>query len=130
MSRSRASAKKAGSSFERAVADFLKELLSEHIDRRVKTGTKDRGDIGGVRTYLGARVVVEVKNVVKTALSSWLGQALVEAENDRTFYGVVVHKRMGVSAVESSYVTMDLQTFAALLDGGRDLYDDEDVLSD
>ena len=57
MPRNRASAKKAGTSFERLVADYLKQRLNDdRIDRRVKTGNKDRGDIGGGRTIRGARV--------------------------------------------------------------------------
>ena len=63
MSRTRASAKSAGASFERLVADYLAhELEDDHIDRRVKMGANDRGDIASLRTIRGARVVVEVKN--------------------------------------------------------------------
>ncbi|QWT25494.1 hypothetical protein KPL76_06305 [Subtercola sp. PAMC28395] len=44
MTRSRASAKAAGSSFERSIADYLKVCLADdRIDRRVKRGNKDTG---------------------------------------------------------------------------------------
>ena len=38
MSRTRQSAKKAGSSFERLVADYLRDHVDDRIDRRPKTG--------------------------------------------------------------------------------------------
>ncbi|WP_437582698.1 hypothetical protein ACSAGD_10560 [Paramicrobacterium sp. CJ85] len=105
------------------VADYLKAALEDdHIDRRVKHGRNDRGDISGVRTVRGARVVIEAKNVVKMALSQWIGEAETEAGNDDTPYGVVVHKRHGKGRPEEQYVTMTLATFAALLQGGPDDY--------
>ena len=46
MTRSRATAKQAGSLFERSIADYLAVALNDdRIDRRVKTGAKDKGDI-------------------------------------------------------------------------------------
>ena len=81
--RSRASAKKAGATFEREVADFLAAMLNDdRIDRRVKTGRNDRGDIGGVRTVRGARITIEAKNVVRIDLAGWMGEAELEAGND------------------------------------------------
>ena len=62
MGRSRRSAKQAGASFERLMADYFAWALSDdRIDRRVKTGAKDRGDIAGVRLR-GERVVIECKD--------------------------------------------------------------------
>ena len=63
-SRTRASAKTAGTRFERQVADVLAAYVSPEIDRRVKYGAKDRGDIGGLR-HMGGRLVVEVKRHVQ-----------------------------------------------------------------
>ena len=61
MTRNRSSAKAAGSRFERSIADGLAQALNDdRIDRRVKTGAKDRGDIGGVRIH-GQRLVIEAK---------------------------------------------------------------------
>ena len=48
MSRSRRSAKDAGTRFERLVADYLAGKLGADIDRQVKTGSRDTGDIRGV----------------------------------------------------------------------------------
>lgn len=120
--RSRASAKVAGARFERVVADYLATSLDDdRIDRRVKTGAKDRGDIGGVRTIRGGRVVIEVKDVSRDALPAWIREAEVECGNDDAVIGVVVHKRRGTSDPGQSFVSMTLDTFIALLQGGGDV---------
>lgn len=121
MTRNRSSAKKAGSSFERLVADYLAEQLNDdRIDRRVKTGTKDRGDIGGVRTIRGGRVVIECKSVSRDNLPLWIREAEIERGNDDAAIGVVAHKRFGSGQPADQYVTMTLETFALLLEGGPD----------
>lgn len=123
LSRSRATAKKAGSWFERLVADFLALVMrDDRIDRRAKTGAADKGDIGAVRTALGERLVVECKNVTKMNLSGWLREAEVEAGNDDAVAGVVVHKRVGTRKPHEQYVTMTLGTFALLLGGDLSEY--------
>ena len=66
MSRTRASAKAAGTRFERLVADYLAQHVDDRIDRRVKTGAKDRGDIAGVR-HMGGRVVLECKDTTRVS---------------------------------------------------------------
>lgn len=115
MTRTRASAKAAGSSFERLIADTLKDALNDdRIDRKVKTGTKDRGDIGGVR-YHGERVVIECKNTAKLDLSGWISEAEIERGNDDARLGVVVHKRRGKGAGMDQYVTMTVADFCVLL---------------
>lgn len=118
--RTRESAKKAGTELERDVADYLKaELGDERIDRRVKNGRNDRGDIGGVYTPRGAKVVIEVKNVTRMSLGEWMTEAEVEAGNDDSQYPVVVHKRHGKGKPADQWVTMTLDTFTRLLMGGE-----------
>lgn len=119
MTRSRASAKKAGSSFERSTADYLAANIDDRIDRRVKSGAKDRGDIGGVR-HMGGRVVLECKNTAKTSLGTWATEAEIERGNDDALAGVIVHKRVGKAAPGDQWVTMTLANFTALLTGNRD----------
>jgi len=119
MTRTRASAKKAGSSFERQVADYLALTVDDRIDRRVKSGTKDRGDIGGVRIH-GLRVVLECKNTAKTSLGTWANEAETERGNDDALAGVIVHKRHGKGQPADQWVTLTLADFAALLTGNRD----------
>ncbi|MBW1639272.1 hypothetical protein G3H63_09335 [Microbacterium resistens] len=120
--RNRASAKKAGSSFERAQADYLAaELDDDRIDRRVKHGAKDRGDIAGVRTIRGGRVVIECKNTTRLDLPGWLREAEQERVNDDAAFAVVMHKKRGTTDPAEQYVTMDAATFVRLLEGGPDL---------
>lgn len=119
MTRNRASAKKAGSAMESLVANFLAyRLADDRIERRTKNGSKDRGDISGVRIP-GGRVVIEVKNVSsKTDLPGWLREAETERGNDDAVIGVVVHKRHGSANPAQQHVTMTLETFATLLKQG------------
>lgn len=118
MTRNRASAKKAGSDFERRQADWLATRLhDDRIDRRVKTGAKDRGDIAGVRVP-GGRVVIECKNVTTMALPAWLREAEVERGNDDAVIGVVMAKRRGTTDPAEQFVVMTAETFAILLEQG------------
>jgi hypothetical protein len=119
MTRTRVSAKKAGSTFERQVADYLALAVDDRIDRRVKNGTKDRGDIGGVRIH-GLRVVLECKNTAKTSLGTWANEAETERGNDDALAGIVIHKRHGKGQPADQWVTLTLADFAALLTGNRD----------
>lgn len=123
--RSRASAKKAGSSFERSTADYLADKVDDRIDRRVKTGAKDRGDIGGVRIH-GQRVVLECKNAARINLAGWANETEIERGNDDALMGAIVHKRHGKADPAEQWVTMTLQDFAALLNGNRDHIDQGD----
>lgn len=119
MTRNRKSAKAAGARFERDIADYLAAHVDDRIDRRVKTGAKDRGDIGGVRTPWGDRVVIECKNTTRATLGPWVNEAEVERGNDDALIGVVAHKRHGVGAPGEQFVTMTLRDFVALLTGER-----------
>jgi hypothetical protein len=118
--RTRASAKKAGAAFERLVADFLSRFLrDDRIDRRVKRGVKDRGDIHGVRTVGGGRVVVECKDYGgQIKAGPWLAEVEVERGNDDAVVGVVVAKRRGITDPAEQIVLMTLVDFARLLEGG------------
>lgn len=118
MARSRASAKAAGSSFERLVADYLCEHVDDRIDRRAKTGAKDKGDIAGLR-HMGERVVIECKNTSKISLGTWAAEAEVERGNDDAIAGVIAHKRHGKGQAADQWITMTLADFVALLTGGR-----------
>lgn len=119
--RNRATAKKAGSSFEKLVADYLAFALNDdRIERRAKNGQLDRGDITGVKTIRGGRVVIECKNASRDNLPLWIREAEVERGNDDAVIGVVAHKRFGSGKGEDQYVTMTLATFALLLEGGPD----------
>jgi len=118
--RSRASAKAAGSSFERAVADHLAKHVDDRIDRRVKTGAKDRGDIGGLR-HMGGRIVIEVKNYGGRLMPGpWTAEAETERGNDDALAGIVIAKRRGTTRPGDQYVLMTVDNLTALLTGNRD----------
>lgn len=51
----------AGTRFERLVADYLAGRLGADIDRQVKTGSKDTGDIRGV-SMAGRGIAIECKD--------------------------------------------------------------------
>lgn len=119
MTRNRTSAKKAGALFERVVADYLADQLDDdRIERRVRNGNKDRGDISGVRTMLGERLVLESKDYGGVYhVSEWLREAEIERGNDDAAVGVVVAKRRGVTDPGQQVVFMTLESFARLLGG-------------
>jgi len=118
MSRTRASAKAAGTRFESQVAAYLAEHVDDRIERRAKTGAKDRGDIAGVR-HRGHRVVIECKDTTRAKLGPWVNETEAERGNDDALVGVVAHKRHGVGAPGEQFVTMTLRDFVALLTGER-----------
>ena len=116
MARNRKSAKAAGARFEREIADHLRDNVSEYIDRRVKAGAKDLGDLANVRAH-GQRVVVECKNTSRPSLSQWISEAHVQAANDEAAVGIVIHKRHGVGAPGKQWVTMTVDDLVFLLIG-------------
>jgi hypothetical protein len=122
LTRNRRSAKQAGSSLERSIADCLSRALDDdRIDRRVKTGSKDRGDIAGLRLR-GQRVVVEVKNIATGKvlhLPEWVKEAQIEAGNDDALLGIVVHKRSGTTDPLEQWCTFTVRDFIALLTGEK-----------
>lgn len=120
MSRSRASAKQAGSRFERGIADCLAEHVDDRIDRRVKGGAIDKGDIGGIRTHSGHRVVIECKDHGgQVQVGPWLNEAETERINDDAEVSAVVAKRQRISDPLQQTVLMTVADLIALLTGSR-----------
>lgn len=117
MARSRASAKQAGSRFEREVADYLAANLSDFIDRSPRWGGADKGDIANVRDSYNNKIAVECKNTTRLDLPKWTAEARVEAVNLEALVGVVVHKRHGVGDVGQQWVSMTLDDLIKLLQG-------------
>lgn len=117
MTRSRASAKKAGAFFERLVAEFLSIALgSDFIERRRLAGANDKGDIAGVRTRDGRRVVIEVKDHAgRYEVGPWLKEAERERLNDGASVAMVVAKRRGTTDPSEQVVFMTLADAAKLL---------------
>lgn len=118
MTRTRASARAAGSRHERAVADYLATHVDERVDRRVKTGAKDRGDIAALRAH-GQRIVLECKDTRAILIGPYLHEAEIERGNDDALAGAVVCKRHGRADVADAVVVMTLRDLAALITGVR-----------
>lgn len=120
MTRSRASAKAAGTRFERDHADYLAAVIDDRIDRRPKTGSKDKGDIGGVRLATGGRVVIECKDYGgRIEAGTWMREAEVERTNDGAVACVVVAKRRGTRHPGEQWVFMTVDDMVAILTGER-----------
>ena len=71
----------------------------------------------------GGAVVIECKNTSRDNLPQWIKEAEIERKNDdevtgRTVAGVVAHKKHGSNKAGEQYVTMTLETFVTLLEGG------------
>jgi hypothetical protein len=126
MTRSRRSARNAGTKLERDQADYLAKHVDDRIDRRVKTGAKDRGDIGGLR-HMGGRVVVECKDTTRWEPGAWLREADIERGNDDALAGLVIAKRRGHGQPGDQLVLMTVRDLVALLTGTRP---DEDETAD
>ncbi len=107
-----------GADFERLIADCLNAHVDDRIDRRVKTGRNDKGDISSLR-HLGERIVVEAKNQKRLSLAEWVDEADLERGNDDALVGLVIHKRRGKGDPLDQYVTMSVRDLVALLVGYR-----------
>ena len=120
MTRNRATAKAAGARFERLVADGLAEALQDtRIDRKVKTGSKDKGDIANVR-HGDHKIVIDCKDRGgQFYAAEWVGEAEAERINDDALAGIVIAKRKGVTDPMKQYVVMEVSEFVALLRGDR-----------
>lgn len=118
MTRTRASAKAAGTRTETAAATYLAQHVDDRIERRRLTGARDRGDLAGLRAH-GQRIVAEVKDCARLEIGPWLREAEIERGNDDAIAGVVIAKRHGRGAPADLLVMMTLADFAALLTGQR-----------
>lgn len=118
MTRNRSSAKKAGTYFERQIADVLAQYVDDRIDRRPKTGARDKGDIGGLR-HMGGRITVECKNTSRADLAGWVTEAEIERGNDDGLAALVIAKRHGRSDPLDAYVHTTVRELIALLTGER-----------
>ena len=124
MPRTNRSARAAGTRHETSIATYLaQQLQDDRIERRARTGAKDRGDIAGIR-YRGRRVVIEAKNTTRTNLAGWIKEAHREAGNDDAAVGIVVAKRHGNADPADQWVHMTLADLAWLLGADAPTYDE------
>jgi hypothetical protein len=108
MTRSRATAKQAGSAFEQLVADGLANALGNpDIDRAPRKGSKDIGDIANVRHANGRRIAIEAKDFGgKLIPTVWVREAAVEAAHYGAICGVVIAKRRGTRKFEDQWILL------------------------
>lgn len=111
-----------GTSFETAIARGLADALDDdRIERRARSGAKDRGDISGVR-FRGQRVVIECKAIATgkvLKLPEWVKEAQEEASNDDALVGVVVHKRVGTTDPMRQWCSMTVADLVSILTGEK-----------
>lgn len=122
MARTRKSAKTAGASFERLLADHFNDNLPGDIDRLAKRGAADRGDIGPVRDSLQRLYAIEAKDYGGQfrAIPEALAEAEVERQNYGAHFGLVLLKRRGVRDPDRQYVVMEVSTLIGMLKGVED----------
>jgi hypothetical protein len=117
VTRNRNTAKRAGAAFERAVADYLKETLGDDsIDRQVKTGSRDLGDIRGVTDTHGNPIAVECKDYGgRLHPTTWIREAHTEAANKNTNTGIIIAKRRGTTRPGDQWVITTLEDLTHLI---------------
>lgn len=119
MARNNRSARKAGASFERLIADYLNDEYQPGIDRMIKKGINDEGDISGVTVKNGEhRVAIECKSPGGNRPYSWpqyVREAEQEAENLGAVVGVVAAKRHGTTVPGDQWIMMTVDSFITLM---------------
>jgi hypothetical protein len=98
-----------GPRFERLVANYLQGEGFLAADRRVKHGSKDKGDVTGIPGW-----TFELKDLGAINLSQLINEAIIEAANAGTQWFAGIQKRRGKN-VRDAYVVMPLWLFARLL---------------
>lgn len=80
-----------GTALETLIVNYLATRLGDdRIMRMPLHGKADRGDIAGIRTVMGERVVVEVKNHKKMQLGVWLTEAETSAPSSTAKSATVI----------------------------------------
>ena len=110
MTRSRRTARQAGTAWESAIVDALRHNGWPHAERRAKTGAIDKGDITGV---IG--VCIEAKNTARFEPATFLDEATTEAAHAGAVVAAAWIKRRGHTAPGKGYVLLDGDTFMKLL---------------
>jgi hypothetical protein len=119
VTRSRASAKAAGTRHETSVVTYLATHYDDMIERRRQSGAKDRGDVSGFR-FAGRRIVAELKDYGgRFHVGPWLNEAEVERLNDDATVGLVIAKRRGTTDPGDQVVLMTVRDLLALMTGER-----------
>jgi hypothetical protein len=120
MSRTQASAKSAGTAHETKIAKYLAAHVDERIERRARNGSKDRGDLSGLRVIGGGRLVAELKDYGgRINAGPWMAEADIEAGNDDAIAAVVIAKRRGTTDPGQQWVLTTVADLVTILTGQR-----------
>lgn len=110
MTRSRTSARQAGTRWESAIVAYLREQGWPHAERRARTGAHDQGDITGI-----PGVVIEAKDAARVDLARFADETETERANAAADIGAAWIKRRRRSSPADAYVVMTGATFTRLL---------------
>lgn len=91
----------AGTRWETAVVEYLREHGAVNAERRALTGKVDRGDIAGT-----PGVVHECKAVAAINLAAFADETEIERVNDNADIGLCWIKRKGKGSPANAYVMM------------------------
>lgn len=105
---------KKGAGFERVMADWFKEQWSRYIDRKVKTGAHDTGDIANFYIHMH-NVVIECKSLKGYDLAGAVKEAEQEAINAGALAGIAVIKRHGKGQPQDQFIVMTADVLVKLL---------------
>jgi Holliday junction resolvase len=101
-----------GTKWETDVVNYLRDQGFVAVERRVLSGSKDKGDIAGI-----PNTVLECKGADKYTLGPWLKEAAKEAENAGvTRYAVIAKQRQKPTA--EGFAIMPLWLFTELIRDG------------
>lgn len=119
MTRTRASAKNAGTAHETSIVNYFAEHWDDRIERRTRNGAVDRGDVSGLR-HMNQRVVAELKEYGgRFLVGVWLTEVETERGNDDAAVGLVIAKRRGTTDPGAQVVFMTVRDLVSLVTGHR-----------
>lgn len=104
------SQKQRGSSWERAIVDYLRSFGFAYVERRIAGSVKDRGDIAGL-----PGIVIEAKSCARIDLATFVDEAVLEGVNDKAWLAVTWIKRRGKSSAGDGYVVLTGRQFIEIL---------------
>ncbi len=113
---------KRGPQFEKHLVEYLRSCFGDGtIERRVRGGRNDRGDVAGI-FWRGEPFVIEAKNVSKLRPAQWFEELENECGNADTDMGAIVYHRpgKGEKSMGEQGVLMTLATLVRLLGGDTD----------
>lgn len=96
-----------GSAFETACIAYIRDHGFPYAERRVPTGSRDCGDLGGV-----PGLMLEFKNEQRISLATYMDEVIAERANAQAQVGAAVVKRRKYG-IDRAYFVME---FAPALD--------------